>query len=428
MNKLKKINLAYVFLFLCLLWVLIDISPYNIHSLFGRALYGIPFILGGFVGVLWLFLTNRFYLTKLIKIIAIVSFLVFIIGILTIFIPWLRFHVIYPIYIIGDAASILWLCFAVIAFGIIKNKDEINFRKIYKLYLFLAIILLLYWIGLEVYRGSLSTPNFIVFSFILSSVIVSYMFHRKWFYLTTLYSIASFILLIISLLGRSRSTFLGFLGCSIITILIMSKFPRFKSWIYIFCILALVVILYNNLLINYLPSTRFYEAISSPHGIGGASLQERINEAINVRHNLLNFWPSIIIGSGHGSAYVYYPNIANIGSTIRNLTEEGMVHNIHIGPILLLFRYGILGLILYVLFIVILIRGFFFGKSLYNQIAPSSRIKANYFSVKLFYINYFIYFSLFLRFHFANALIDPFFALSLAITTMFISRPYLLGK
>lgn len=34
-----------------------------------------------------------------------------------------------------------------------------------------------------------------------------------------------------------------------------------------------------------------------------------------------------------------YPNVADIGSTVRNLTPEGLIHNIHIGPILLLFRY-----------------------------------------------------------------------------------------
>jgi len=426
MEKPKKINLAYIFLILCVFYIFIDISPYNTHSLFGRALYGIPFIIGGFIGALWLLLSNRIYLTKITKIIIIVSFSVFLIGIFTIPISCLHLNVVYPTYIIGDIASILWLCLAVIAFGVVKNRNEINFKKIYKLYLFLTVVLLLYWIGLGLYCHSLSTPYFIVFSFFLSGAAVNYMFRKKRFYLTTSYLIASFVLLVISFSGRSRAMLLGFLTCSIITFLIISKFPCFKSWIYIFCILALLCVSYNALLVDYFSSTRAYEAIYSSYGIGGASFHERIAEVVNVKYNLLNFWPSIIIGFGHGSVYVYYPNLTDIGSTIRNLTKEGYIHNIHIGPVLLLFRYGILGLILYGLFIFILIKGFFLGRNIYRKAFLD--IKLEYFPVRLFYLNYFIYLILFLAFHFSNTLINPFFAISLGITIMFISRPCLLGE
>lgn len=187
------------------------------------------------------------------------------------------------------------------------------------------------------------------------------------------------------------------------------------------------VTLYYSVVASRITSTRFYEAIDSPYGVGGESVYDRFCEVINVLYNISDLWPSALTGFGHGSAYATYPDRINIGSIAVNLTEEGLVHNIHFGPLMLLFRYGILGVILYIVFIIVLIKGFFFAKYLYNEIT-ALRIDGNYFSVKLFYINYFIYMFLLVRFHVANSLTEPFFGLSLAITTMFISRPHLLRQ
>lgn len=428
MNKPKRINLAYLFVLLGAFCLFIGRVPgVNLRSLVGRALLGAPFILGGSIGILGLLLVKRIYLSRITKTIVIVSLLVFFDGVLTIPVSWAHFNVIYPVYVIGDAASILWLCSAVIAFGVIKNKNEISFRKIYIFYLFLATVLLISWIASGLFHHRLATVPSVAFCFVLSGIVGYFIFSQKRAHIIFFYSILSFVLLVFSLFGWSRSAFLGFFCCFATACLIILKASRFKSWLYILCVLLMGVTLYYSVVASRITSTRFYEAIDSPYGVGGQSVHDRFCEAINVLYTISDLWPSALTGFGHGSAYTYYPDRVNLGTIIQNLTQDGLVHNIHIGPLLLFFRYGIIGLILYIIFIVVLIKGFFFAKYLYNEIT-ALKINGNYFSVKLFYINYFIYMFLLFRFHIANSLVEPLFGLSLAITTMFISRPHLLRQ
>jgi hypothetical protein len=137
----------------------------------------------------------------------------------------------------------------------------------------------------------------------------------------------------------------------------------------------------------------------------GGSAIERLNEATNAIKTLKEIPLSFLTGLGHGT--VYFPYL-EIGSISRNFTEEGYTHNIHIGPVMLFFRYGIFGLALYIVFV--FIKGFFFGRKIYNSIRDFDfkKTKDMYFPTRLFYINYFIYSILFITFHFANVLQIPF--------------------
>jgi len=422
-KKPKGLNLIYVFLALTVFYLFMNtVFRFTPRSMAGRALLGVAFITGGFIATLWLLMINGLYLTKLVKTFIIVSLLVFVVGILAIPIFWLGFDIVYPTYIIGDAAVILWLCATIIVFGTIKNKREINFKRIYNFYLFLATTLLLYWIGLSLYNHSFGTPDFIVFSFIISGLIVSYIFQKKRFHLAFFYLIASFVLLVIGFWGHSRSFFVGYLFCFIVTLFMMFKFRNLKNWLIIFCILLLLCGAFFYFFTDTLRQSRFYSTLTTGEMFRGSSKTERFNEAGCAIKMMKKIRPTMLTGLGHGSTYLA---CVYLGGITVNLTEEGYVHTIHIGPILLFFRYGVLGLFLYVLFLFVLIKGFFFGRKLCNSISHSE-IKEKYFPVRLFYINYFIYSILFLRFHSANVLINPFFALSLAITLMFISRPDLL--
>ena len=54
---------------------------------------------------------------------------------------------------------------------------------------------------------------------------------------------------------------------------------------------------------------------------------------------------SLIFGFGHGGTYTpFYSHVK------RNITDEGRVHNIHITPIMIFFRYGLIGLLVYLWF------------------------------------------------------------------------------
>ena len=133
--KSLKIKISSVFLLLVVFYLLVSIIvPDHFHSIKERILYGLPFIIGSFTGIIWFLSLKRLRLSKLTKIFVITTGSIFLVGILTTSVSRLFFNISYPIYIFGDAASILWLCFAIAIFGNIKNEKEINFKKIYKLY------------------------------------------------------------------------------------------------------------------------------------------------------------------------------------------------------------------------------------------------------------------------------------------------------
>jgi hypothetical protein len=62
-----------------------------------------------------------------------------------------------------------------------------------------------------------------------------------------------------------------------------------------------------------------------------------ILEEMQRRHSV---W--VVVGSGHGA--VFEPEM---WPPERNISADGFVHNIHLGPLLMLFRYGLLGVALY---------------------------------------------------------------------------------
>lgn len=76
------------------------------------------------------------------------------------------------------------------------------------------------------------------------------------------------------------------------------------------------------------------------------SLIARANEAADVASTLRRDGApgNWIVGFGHGATYRPQSSFLS-----RNVTPEGRVHNVHIGPLLILFRYGLAGLAAYVL-------------------------------------------------------------------------------
>lgn len=89
-----------------------------------------------------------------------------------------------------------------------------------------------------------------------------------------------------------------------------------------------------------LQSTRFGTVVG---GESDESLMARVQEGVDVVYTLRREGGPVeyLIGFGHGATYK--PRFSFLA---RNVTDEGRVHNIHIGPLLLLFRYGVLGLLL----------------------------------------------------------------------------------
>jgi hypothetical protein len=101
-------------------------------------------------------------------------------------------------------------------------------------------------------------------------------------------------------------------------------------------VLAAVSVIFGDVLILAAASTRL-ETLAQ--GELDESLLNRILEVRDVwKQWSLEQW----FGMGHGATFT-----PELSYPPRNLTEHGRVHHIHFGPILLLYRYGVPGLLLY---------------------------------------------------------------------------------
>lgn len=84
------------------------------------------------------------------------------------------------------------------------------------------------------------------------------------------------------------------------------------------------------------------------------SLLARVNEATDVSATMSRDGSAFnwIAGFGHGATYRPQRSFLS-----RNVTPEGRVHNVHIGPLLMLLRYGLCGLLVYLGAWIIAMRG-----------------------------------------------------------------------
>ena len=90
------------------------------------------------------------------------------------------------------------------------------------------------------------------------------------------------------------------------------------------------------------------------YGLDQSSVN-RFFEVQDVLHVISNEWSlwSFPVGAGHGATFE-----PSFSYSDRNLTEHNRIHNIHIGPALLLFRYGLLGAALWVGLMITTLVGF----------------------------------------------------------------------
>lgn len=83
------------------------------------------------------------------------------------------------------------------------------------------------------------------------------------------------------------------------------------------------------------------------------SMLDRFREVMDVRDNINNKWNFLnyILGTGHGATFKPHYSFPE-----RNV-KNGRVHNIHIGPAMITFRYGALGFIMWLLLWISALRG-----------------------------------------------------------------------
>ena len=101
-----------------------------------------------------------------------------------------------------------------------------------------------------------------------------------------------------------------------------------------------------------------------------------------------------LIGYGHGAVFQ-----SVWAETILNMNDSGKIHNIHIGPFLILFRYGIIGLLISVVFIYFIARFSVINIFSLSKISSEGRVDNLIFCISAIL--------LILEFNIRNVLNDP---------------------
>lgn len=182
----------------------------------------------------------------------------------------------------------------------------------------------------------------------------------------------------------------------ILITLILICFLKKNKLFYVVALLSLVALISLSLNLSVDNKERLRSQVRLPKNAmfyEEQSLNSRWLETYDVIQNLLVYeskwvW---VVGLGHGSAYT--PNKSNI---VRNMGRDGTVHNIHISPVLMLFRYGAIGLIWYVFI------GMYFLSSCLKRIKKRNENDRLIFFLCIVVLTYFA--SSFVRNEFANPL------------------------
>ncbi len=161
------------------------------------------------------------------------------------------------------------------------------------------------------------------------------------------------VILIISFQSGARTTVvLWFSGLFFLVLLHWSV----RRIVLVSMLLALVLMLSSGVVIRQafnavISDTRFQANIE---GEADESLLSRLFEAQDALGQFhrqagpLNY----ALGFGHGATF------RSIYAPLRNATNDGVVHNIHFGPVMILYRYGLIGVIAYLALIGFLIASF----------------------------------------------------------------------
>lgn len=298
-----------------------------------------------------------------------------------------------------------WVFFPIFLF-MSKNIGNRNFIKILKFFIFILFLfsIIVIFFG-ERNNNRCENPSV----FLIAGIILLFWQSKttkERFLTLSIHTVVGYM----CFLSESRTHIAIWILISIVSILSIAKDIKVLSFI---CILIAGIGIYS--LYFYKIEEKegsLSEKIRLPKNFelkADESLKRRWDETNDVFRHILEeknrlFW---VFGFGHGAAY--FPIKSNI---IRNMGKEGTVHNIHLSPALILFRYGALGLLWYF---------FVFG---YFLFAIFTRLKRKDDDARFIISLCIIVLSYFISSFFRNELADPvfIFTLSAAFSRTLVSK------
>lgn len=353
-------------------------------------------------------------------------------GILYAVCGWIPF---YTTYFGTDLLLILWLFLAIYAFQDVDDAE--GRREIGRLFAIIVFVVLANTIYttlnsslIEIYFLGIGGMHQVVPSFVLAYLLVRVVGREgRWSWRRRVAvgaAIGGALLMIpIYLLGYQRAALLAFFATfmTAVALAILSLARRPGRAFAIMLVFAGLAVAAAPIVGPRFKETRFYRLTLQMEFRREESSFARVLEARDAFKFMADQPVYPLIGFGHGATYK--PEASFMAP---NVTEDGVVHNIHIGPVLLYFRYGIFGAALWGMMVWVLVRGFFRLRSLleeFSSIRPAPPQVTR--DLILFLTAYFVFLALFVIFFTMNILIDPIMGIALAIVVYMIDRVPTLG-
>lgn len=303
--------------------------------------------------------------------------------------------IVYPLYIAGDAASVAFPLLILLAgcaeFGLLRSR---------RTHAWIAVILLaaaLLAINFPDRSGRFEPPS----NFLLALLTVYGLLGMRGGRRAAAVGIIALVF-VVGFMSEVRTAPILALASLAATAVVAGTNP--KAYLAVGLVLVTILVASQSSRIvreteAFLLETRFKRIVA---GEVDESLLTRLLEAEDVVWTAEREWSAgnIVVGSGHGATYQPHQSLVE-----RNLTRDGRVHNIHIGPALTGFRYGVLGLLVLGFGVIIVARSM---SLLYRNMssAPQAYMLHAVFTVAM--VLYLLDFLL------RNVLTDPLFSYALA--------------
>lgn len=402
----------------------------SLNAIVPKLVAGLPFLVAGLM-IPYLLLRNvrfrRGLTSAMLVLLALIVGSGSIFGILYAIGGWMPF---YATYFGTDLLLVLWLFLAIYAFQDVDEPE--GRREVIRLFAITVFAVLANTVYstlssslLEIYFLGIGGMHQIVPSFFLSYLLVRLVGREGrsgWRRRVAIgAAVAAMLLLIpIYLLGYQRAALLAFLTTlmTAAALVVVSLVRRPALAMGIVLIFAGLAVAAGPIIGPRFKETRFYKLTIQTEFHREESSFARVLEASDAFEFMADQPVYPLIGFGHGATY--RPNASFMAP---NVTPEGVVHNIHIGPVLLFFRYGIFGAALWGMMAWVLVRGFFRLRSLLEEFsimhpAPPHVTR----DLMLFLTAYFVFLALFMVFFTMNIMIDPVMGIALGIVVYMIDR------
>ena len=326
------------------------------------------------------------------------------------FLPIYSHEVLYSNWILGDALCYL-LPSLLILLSSLRPTLFSDFSFVTKLCLLLSI-------------GSLVAPIFSVNNrfeppSILLPIFVSILFYSTSTFKALVFFPCLVSLAILSFISGQRTSFLlCIISFAVITFIYVynANIRKIFMTVFLISLLCLSLVSFDVFLSDsYLVSPTANQFLSETYEGSrfnklrheDASLETRINEAKDVLRSSSSWsFFQYIYGKGHGAVFKPYNSFIP-----SNTTENHDTHHIHIGIVLMFYRYGIIGVLILLFLCYLVIRRLSLIKGIIYDLPSGESVNQSMNAPIFFSVSLLIYL---INFMFRNILVDPLFSFVLS--------------